>query len=92
MDITKLSAAKIEALREKRDAIDSAVGTAAIAAGMGNWRPSDRDAALAGDRPASPEELAICRDWKAAADARWEVIAEMEARRRWHGSLKPIKR
>lgn len=91
-DLSKLSAARIEALYEKRFAADSDVTKRCIAAGMHDWRPGDRDAALRGDRAASDEQIAIAAEWKASADAFFAVADEMEQRKRWHGSLKPIKR
>lgn len=91
-DLSKLSAAKLEAAYDKRFAANSAVTRACIDGGLGNWRPSDRDAAIRGERGASEDQLRLCAQWRDAADAFFAVVAEMEERKRWHGSLKPIRR
>lgn len=86
MDITKLSAAKIEALYEKRQKACSINCTALINAGRGMERGSEIYAkGIAGADPLSIEYVKL-------SDAFQEVVREMDARKRWHGSLKPIKR
>lgn len=86
VDVTKLSAAKIEALYARRQAACSINNRALIDAGRGMERGNDIYAkGAAGADPLSVE-------YKRATDAVQEVIAEMEARKRYHGGLKPIKR
>ena len=80
-DLTKLSAAKIEALYAKRQAACSANRTALINAGRGMERGSE---IRTKSDPLSLEYVVL-------SDAVQLVIAEMEARKRYHGGLKPIK-
>ncbi|MPZ19548.1 MAG: hypothetical protein GEV06_16755 [Luteitalea sp.] len=81
-DLTKLSAAKLQALYDKRYAAVSANCTALIEAGFGNMRGSEIRAM---DHPLAGEHRRV-------NDSFYEVVAEQDARKRWHGSLKPIKR
>lgn len=86
VDVTKLSAAKIEALYAKRSEAASVNCRALINAGRGMERGNEIYAkGKAGADPLSVEYARL-------TDALQEVIAEMEARKRWHGRLKPIKR
>lgn len=91
-NLSELSATKLQALYDQRFEADSTVGKACIAAGLGNWRPSDRDEALQGKRNATAEELSLCQQWRDASEAFFAVVDEMEKRKRWHGSLKPIRK
>ena len=85
-DLTKLSAAKIEALYAKRQAACSVNCTALINAGRGMERGNEITAkGVAGADTLSVEYVAL-------SNAVQEVISEMEARKRYHGGLKPIKR
>ena len=85
-DLTKLSAATLEKLYNKRQAACSANCTALISAGRGMERGNDVYAkGKAGADPLSVEYAQL-------TDAVQTVVAEMEMRKRWHGSLKPIKR
>ena len=90
-DLEKLSAAKIEAEYERRFEHDSKVTKACVAGGLGSWYPRDRDAALQGDKPASEAELALCKAWLESSNAFHAVVSEMDRRKRYSGTLKPIK-
>lgn len=84
-DLSKLSAAKIEALYNKRQAACSVNCTALINAGRGMERGNEiRAKGIAGADALSVEYVAL-------SNAVQLVVAEMESRKRWHGSLKPIK-
>lgn len=86
VDITKLSAAKLQALYDKRQAASSINCRALIDAGRGMERGSGIYAkGKAGADPLSVEYVAV-------TDAVQEVIAEMNARKAWGGDLKPIRR
>ena len=85
-DLTKLSAAKIEALAAKRYAARSAACRALINAGFGEERHSETR-----KRAAETHDPLAVRSVEASG-ACDEVWAEMDARKRYHGSLKPIKR
>ncbi len=82
VDISRLSAAKLEALYDKRSELNSAACKACIAAGLGMVRHND----LA----ATGHEAAI--HYLVTFNSLHEVVSEMGDRKRWHGSLKPIKR
>lgn len=87
IDLTKLSAAKLQALYEKRSAISHATCKAAIAAGFGHMRGSEiREMAATA---AAPE---WAKDYVAAHDAFFAVVDEQNERKRYHGSMRPIKR
>lgn len=81
-DLSKLSEAKLQALYAKRNAAHSANIKALIAVGRGMERPNE--ISLKTD-PLSLEYVRL-------NTAFYEVVAEMDARKRWHGSLKPIMR
>lgn len=86
VDVTTLSAAKIEALYARRQEACSINCRALINAGRGMERGNEIYAkGAAGADPLSVEYVRL-------TDEVQEVIAEMEARKRWHGGLKPIKR
>jgi hypothetical protein len=86
MDITKLSERKLQELYDKRQARCSINCTALINAGRGMERGNEIYAkGVTGTDPLSIE-------YKESTDAVRVVIDEMNARKRWHGSLKPIKR
>jgi hypothetical protein len=85
-DLAKLSARQIEALYVKRQAACSANCTALINAGRGMERGNE----IYAKGIAGADLLSI--DYVRLTDAVQLVIAEMESRKRWHGSLKPIKR
>ena len=92
MNIETLSARKLNDLYNKRFRDDAAQSQVCIAAGMGNWTPRQRDEALRGQSPATDEQLAICRDWLASSVAFMEVCHELDRRKHYHGSHKPIRR
>jgi hypothetical protein len=84
--IEKLSARELETLYDKRLAARLANNAALIAAGRGMERGNEIYArGLAGT-----DSLSI--DFVKVTDAFQVVVLEKEARMRWHGSLKPIRR
>ena len=91
MDITKLSERKLDELYHKRFREDAAQSQVCIAAGLGQWTPRQRDAALRGEISATDEQLAVCRDWLKSAMAFREICDEQDRRERYHGSRKPIR-
>lgn len=84
--IAKLSARQLEALYEKRQAVCSKNCTSLINAGRG----MERGGEIYAKGKAGADALSV--EYVRATDAVRLVIAEMEARKRWHGSLNPIKR
>ena len=86
VDVTKLSARKLEALYDKRQAACSANCTALINAG----RAMERGNEIYAKGKAGADALSV--EYVKVTDAVQEVIAEMGARRRWGGTLSPIKR
>jgi hypothetical protein len=85
VDLTRLSARKLHAEIEKRDARHSETLKEVIAAGYGNLTGREvRDRAKALDY--------VCARHVAALDAFLEATQELDARRRWHGEDKPIRR
>jgi len=85
MDVKKLSAPKLEALYRQRDTVARGFVDAFINAGRGYETNTEiRESAKRGYDPLA---LAYCR----AMDEESEVRHEMERRKRYHGSLKPIK-
>ena len=86
MDITKLSANKLQALYNKRQSSCSANCTALINAGRGMERGNE----IYAKGKDGADTLSI--EYVKLSDEIQEVIAEMEARKRYHGGLKPIKR
>jgi len=92
MNIETLSARKLNDLYNKRFRENADQCAVCIAAGMGNWTARDRDEALRGQLPATDEQLAICRDWLASSVAFMEACNELDRRKHYHGSHKPIRR
>lgn len=86
VDVTKLSERKLRELYEKLSAESSAICTRLIAAGFGLERGSEtrRRALETGDT------LAV--EYVDINDRLYAAAEEQAARRRYHGSLKPIKR
>ena len=85
-DVTTLSARAIEALYDKRQAACSINCTALINAGRGMEKGREIYAkGLAGADPLSVEYVKL-------TDAVRIVIDEQDARKRYHGTLKPIRR
>lgn len=91
-DLTKLSGPKLEALIEARREIDLAACKRCIALGLGQWRYSDMRDALDGKRVDCdyPQLAAMRRNVEASAALR-EALDEMDARKRYHGSNRPIR-
>lgn len=85
-DLSKLSARAIEALYAKRQAACSLNCTALINAGRGTERGNE----IYAKGVAGVDALSI--EYVRVTDAVQLVIVEMEARKRYHGSLRPIKR
>ena len=85
-DLAKLSARQLEALYAKRQAACSANCTALINAGRGMEKGNE----IYAKGKACVDILSV--EYVACTDAVQLVIAEMESRKRWHGSLKPIRR
>lgn len=89
-DLETLSAKKLHAVIQKRHARWSEVLDATIAAGMGDMRFSDIVELAKGD-PLLPK-VRLARDYLNARHD-WAVANdELDARRRYHGGDKPIKR
>lgn len=89
-DLSTLSAKKLRAVIARREAHWSTVLDATIAAGLGQARFSDMVEFAKGSALLTRTKLAIDylnarRDIQVAWD-------ELDARKRWHGSDKPIKR
>lgn len=85
-DLATLSSRKLEALYAKLQAKCSLNCTALINAGRGMERGNEIYAKGA----AGIDQLSI--EYVKHSDAVQIVIAEMEARKRYHGTLRPIKR
>lgn len=89
-DISKLSGPKLHALIAKRDAARGAALDATIAAGMGMMRHADIVALSTGSDLIA--NVRIAREYLMTR-AEWEnANDELEARRKYHGGDKPIKR
>lgn len=80
-----LSAAKLLAELERRDAAHSALLDETIAAGYGDTRHNE----IA--RLATAERWPLLVEYMAASDALNAARDERNARNRWHGSDKPIR-
>jgi hypothetical protein len=89
MPLETLSAAKLHALIAKRDAAHTVLTREFIARGLGHYRSADIRAAALDD--ASPAHRLAC-DYVKADDALYAARSELEARRRYHGGDKPIRR
>lgn len=86
-NLEKLSAAKLHAEIEKRREKDGAFLSALIAAGFHNHTGNQLDAMV---RDGSATKLVT--DARAASHAYYAALDELDARRRYHGGDKPIKR
>lgn len=86
VDLTKLSALKLQDLYDKRQAKSSVNRKALINAGRGMERGNE----IYAKGIAKADALSI--EYVAITDALREVISEMESRKYYHGSLNPIKR
>ncbi len=102
MDLTKLSGGKLEALINKRNEADYAVTREACQLGLGQvdglamrrfavGAETDQDRRLLLSDP-SLDVNGFARRCIAAWDSAREARDEMDARRRYHGSTRPIKR
>lgn len=90
MDLAKLSAKKLQAEIAKRDAAHMWNVDAFIQSGRGYMTGEAIREAAKGSGLLILTQLA--RAWVKSSDARREAWDEEEARRRYHGSDKPIKR
>jgi len=84
MDITKLSAARLESELAKRFAASSEATKDLVAAGFGEVKINDLRA--------MPNKPSCIVAFFKAHDSEMEAYAEERARRIYSGSLKPIKR
>jgi hypothetical protein len=85
VDLSRMSAAKLAAHRAACDAAEDAACKALIDAGRGHETGGQtRAKAEAGD--------ALAMQWAMARDAAMDAWSELQDRRRWHGSDKPIRR
>lgn len=89
-DYSKLSAKKLHEVIAKREARWSEMLDAVIKAGWGNARYSDIVEMAKGSSLLDSTKLA--QDYLNARHDVDVVRDELDARRRWHGSDKPIKR
>ena len=85
MQIAKLSAAKLEAAIEKANRAEMFQVDAMIGAGRGNERISE--IRVAAQNPSDLLAIAYCE----ALNAGNALRNEAERRKRYHGSLKPVK-
>lgn len=85
-DVTKLSARKLEEIYAKRQAACSLNCTALVNAGRGMERGNE----IYAKGLAKADALSI--EYVTLTDAVRVVINEMDARKRWGGDLKPIRR
>jgi acetylglutamate kinase len=82
-NLSTLSGPKLEALIEKLDTAHSVTLRAAIDHGYGNVRMNEMRAIH--DEPVAAAHIRASDELSAARD-------ELERRRRWHGTNRPIKR
>lgn len=90
MDLAKLSEKKLVEESKRREAVYNASIDAAISAGLGEVRHSDMAEIAAGT--SLLHRVLVARDYLAAWEAQKAIWAEIDARKVYHGSLKPIKR
>ncbi len=90
MNLTKLSGPKLEALIARLDAERSTALAATIAAGMGQCR--HYEIVDIASRSELFEKTRIARAYLQTHGAWLEAVEEMDARKRYHGGTKPIKR
>ena len=86
--IEKLSARQIEALEERLHAAQSAVVDECIAYGWGDLTGAELRTLAESREPVYP----LARRYVAATAAWMEAVDEIARRRRYSGTLKPIKR
>ena len=87
-NLATMSATKIRALADKRNAAHLVNINRVIAVGGGNLTGSDIRAIAASNATHSD----IARDWVATSNALQSVYDEMDARERWHGGMQPIRK
>lgn len=89
-NLSKMSARALEQEHATRLAADSAACNACIAANMGHMRFSDIAAHAKGSSLLAT--VRIARAYISAHAAVQETYAEMDRRKTYHGSLKPIRK
>lgn len=89
-DIAKLSAAKLHALIAVRERADNVALDAVIAAGMGNMTGNQIREFAKGSSMLN--KVMLARKRIETRDALQEAYDELDARKRYHGGDKPIKR
>ncbi len=89
-DLTKLSAKKLHALIAERSAEDTRTCDACIRAGMGHMTGNEIAELAKGSSLMS--KVLIARERTAARAAYSEALNELDARQRYQGNDKPIKR
>jgi hypothetical protein len=89
-DLTKLSGPKLRAIIAKRETERNAALDATIAAGMGQMRHADI-VELSNGSPLLVNTQ-IARTYLTTRQAWLEAMDELDDRKRYHGSDKPIKR
>jgi hypothetical protein len=85
-DLTRLSAPKLSALYDKLLTASLAVNRQLIAAGYGHERASETQA-----RAQATGDPLACKSVR-LQDEFYAVVEESNARKRYHGSLRPIRR
>jgi len=90
VNLAKLSGPKLRAHIEKLDAARGVALDATIAAGMGMKRHAE--IALLAKLSCPPYETHIAREYIRTRAAWLEALEELDARKRYHGGDKPIKR
>lgn len=88
MDLSKLSAKALHAEIHKRDMARCKALDATIRAGMGNMRHADIVELSKGSSLLS--RVMLARDYLTTCAAWVEADDELMARKRWHGTDKPI--
>lgn len=89
-NLNKMPAKKLHTLIVKREAERDAALDATIAAGMGMMRHNEIEQLAKLSCP--PYETEIARRYLATRAAWLEAVKELDARKRYHGGDKPIKR
>ena len=89
-DLTKLSGPRLNALIAHLDLIDAKSIKTLIHAGMGSFTGAQVRAKA--KQPCDFPDVRLCREHVANQDELNAARAELEARRRYHGGDKPIRR
>lgn len=89
-DLAKLSAKRLHEVIASRDAIWTKMLNETIAAGMGQLRHSEIEQLAKGSSLLTKTRIA--RDYLSARQEWREALGELDARKAYHGSDKPIRR